>query len=270
MDGSSIVRLAVRSQRAAGTSTFRSTRSPYAYQRHPWTPHGTRIGSAQFTRSVSSSPQHRKDGKPAAQDRDGSMDGMANMLDKTLDMSKGIPTVSSGRQSHFASRLMQEEQKSEGSGGAALARTPKSMSNSITDMLQDIAAMGPKPRGSTKGVRMDTSTMRDPTPAPGSQASRIARDMQQLPLPLSVRLGPNLGRTVKVNPVRNIDAGKAFRQLDILCNRNRVRADFHRQRFHERPGLRRKRLKRERWRRHFKEGFKGMVALVKKMKKQGW
>ena len=93
---------------------------------------------------------------------------------------------------------------------------------------------------------------------------------QSQPLPLPVRLGPTLGRTVKVNPGRNIDVGRAFRQLEILCRKNAVRADFQRQRFHERGGLKRKRVRSERWRRTFMEGFKGMIALVKKMKKQGW
>lgn len=92
----------------------------------------------------------------------------------------------------------------------------------------------------------------------------------QLPLPLPVRLGPSLGRTVKVSQQKNIDVSRAFRQLEIMCRKNQVKQDFQRQRFHERPGLKRKRVRSERWRRTFKEGFKGMIALVKKMKQQGW
>lgn len=92
----------------------------------------------------------------------------------------------------------------------------------------------------------------------------------KLPLPLPMRLGPNVGRTVKVNVARNMDVARAFRQLEINCRVNQVKQDAARQRFHERPGLKRKRVRSERWRRTFKEGFKGMIALVKKMKKQGW
>lgn len=87
---------------------------------------------------------------------------------------------------------------------------------------------------------------------------------------LPMRLDFTVGRMVKVNAARNMDVGRAFRALDGLVKRNRIKAEFMRQRFHERPGLKRKRIKRERWRKHFKEGFKGMIALVKKMKKQGW
>lgn len=85
-----------------------------------------------------------------------------------------------------------------------------------------------------------------------------------------MRLGPTVGRTVNVNTARGMDVGRAFRQLEMLCARNNVRKDSMRQRFHERPGLKRKRLKSERWRRNFKANFKGVVALVQKMRKQGW
>ena len=43
-----------------------------------------------------------------------------------------------------------------------------------------------------------------------------------------------------------------------------------RQRFHEREGLKRKRLRNERWRRRFKEGFQRAVGRVVGMKRQGW
>lgn len=73
-----------------------------------------------------------------------------------------------------------------------------------------------------------------------------------------------------MNTARGMDVGRAFRQLEILCARNSVRRDFMRQRFHERPGLKRKRLKSERWRKNFKANFKGIVGVVQKMRKQGW
>ena len=91
-----------------------------------------------------------------------------------------------------------------------------------------------------------------------------------MPTPLPVKLGPSLGRTIEVNEKKNMDIGRAFRSLDIAVARNRVRADFNRQRFHERPGLKRKRLQSERWRKHFKDGFKGMVKMVNEMRKKGW
>ncbi len=86
----------------------------------------------------------------------------------------------------------------------------------------------------------------------------------------SFRLGPSLGRTVEVNSQRNMDLGRAFRQLDIKCNQNQVRQDEARQKFHERPGMKRKRLKAQRWRRTFKAGFQATVKRVEEMRRKGW
>jgi small subunit ribosomal protein MRP21 len=85
-----------------------------------------------------------------------------------------------------------------------------------------------------------------------------------------MKLGPTLGRTVYVDNQRGMDVARAFRMMDIQCNRNAVRKDFSRQRFHERGGTKRKRLHSERWRKRFKLGFQAAVKRVLKMRKQGW
>jgi small subunit ribosomal protein MRP21 len=89
------------------------------------------------------------------------------------------------------------------------------------------------------------------------------------PMP-TMRLNASTGRSVAVNKNRGIDFARALRNLELLCRQNNVRVDFMRQRFHERPGLKRKRLKSMRWRRRFMTGFKGMVAKVDEMRKKGW
>lgn len=81
-------------------------------------------------------------------------------------------------------------------------------------------------------------------------------------------LKPSLGRSIDINA--KIDVGRGFRLLEQSCARNKVRSDFTKQRFHERPGLKRKRLGRERWRRKFMEGFKATIGRVKQMRRQGW
>jgi small subunit ribosomal protein MRP21 len=83
-----------------------------------------------------------------------------------------------------------------------------------------------------------------------------------------MRLTPSTGRTVVIGG--NIDVGRGFRLLEQSCGRNKVRSDFNKQRFHERPGLKRKRLKSMRWRKRFMEGFRATVTRVKQMKAQGW
>ncbi|KAG9238958.1 hypothetical protein BJ875DRAFT_366732 [Amylocarpus encephaloides] len=84
----------------------------------------------------------------------------------------------------------------------------------------------------------------------------------------ALRLRPSTGRMVSLTPV--MEVASAFKKLDIMCARNQVRSDSNRQRFHERPGLKRKRLASERWRRRFGAGFKATVARVKQLRKQGW
>jgi len=92
------------------------------------------------------------------------------------------------------------------------------------------------------------------------------RVLQELPIHLSARTG----RTIDVDPLKTNDLGRAMRQLEMLCNRNRIRQDFGRQRFHERGGLKRKRLKSSRWRARFKMGFRTAVDRVQELRKQGW
>lgn len=79
-----------------------------------------------------------------------------------------------------------------------------------------------------------------------------------------------VGRTIEVDASRGIDFGRALGNLGILCATNKVKQDFQRQRFHERPGMKRKRLKRERWRKLFKEGFRATVTRVQEMRRKGW
>lgn len=79
------------------------------------------------------------------------------------------------------------------------------------------------------------------------------------------RMGPTAGRSILVQG----DVVAAFTRLRAVVQINRVRSDLNKQRFHERPGLKRKRLKRERYRRRFKEGFKRMVGVVLDMKNRG-
>jgi len=82
-------------------------------------------------------------------------------------------------------------------------------------------------------------------------------------------LNASTGRSISV-ATGNIDVSRGFRMLEQSCARNRVKNNFMQQRFHERGGLKRKRLRRERWRRKFMEGFRSAVDRVKALRKQGW
>ena len=117
-----------------------------------------------------------------------------------------------------------------------------------------------KSRQKKIGERMDN-------PSPKSWNNQAGPPAVEKTEPPPMRLGPRLGRTIKIDPN---NPGKAFKQLDALCARNRIRADAAKQRFHERPGLKRKRLKSERYRRRFKIAFTATVARVKEMRRKGW
>jgi len=82
-------------------------------------------------------------------------------------------------------------------------------------------------------------------------------------------LNPSTGRSVTIGST-GIDVAKGFRLMEMSCARNKIKSDSMKQRFHERGGLKRKRLRRERWRTRFLEGFKATVSRVKQLKHQGW
>ncbi|KAI0158658.1 hypothetical protein BJ166DRAFT_498713 [Pestalotiopsis sp. NC0098] len=83
-----------------------------------------------------------------------------------------------------------------------------------------------------------------------------------------IRCVARTGRTYQVG--KGSDATRAFKLLNMSVAANRVRQDERQQRFHERPGLKRKRLNSERWRRRFKKSFQSTCARVEELRKQGW
>ena len=84
----------------------------------------------------------------------------------------------------------------------------------------------------------------------------------------SLRLKASLGRTVDVTG--NFDVNRAFRSLEAACNRNKIKQDMNKQKFHVRRGMLKKQLKMSRWRTLFKEGFLNECDKVRRMRRQGW
>ena len=97
-------------------------------------------------------------------------------------------------------------------------------------------------------------------------AARPVADLSPSP----VKLGPSLGKSFEVIPSKGMDLSRAFRSVEMRCSANRVRAMFYDQRFHERPGLKKKRLKSQRWRSRFKQGFQAVVRRVEELRRKGW
>ncbi|KAI0398461.1 hypothetical protein F5Y17DRAFT_4818 [Xylariaceae sp. FL0594] len=88
------------------------------------------------------------------------------------------------------------------------------------------------------------------------------------PLRPPMRLAPRLGRTIHVKP--NGDVAYAFKMLGREVALNGVPGLWRRQKFHERAGMRRKRVKHQRWVKKFRLGFKATVDRVLELKAQGW
>lgn len=84
------------------------------------------------------------------------------------------------------------------------------------------------------------------------------------------RLNPTYGRTVDLDPSRGRDIVRGIGMLGSLMARNKIKNDVNKQRFHERNGLKRKRLNSERWRARFKVGFRHVTARVSELTKKGW
>ena len=84
------------------------------------------------------------------------------------------------------------------------------------------------------------------------------------------RLNPTYGRSVDLDASRGRDIVRGIGMLGSLMARNKVKSDFNKQRFHERGGLKRKRLNSERWRARFKQGFRDVTGRVMELTRKGW
>jgi small subunit ribosomal protein MRP21 len=84
------------------------------------------------------------------------------------------------------------------------------------------------------------------------------------------RLNPTYGRTVELDATRGRDLVRGIGMLGSLVARNKIKANMMKQRFHERGGLKRKRLNSERWRARFKKGFVDVTRRVSELTSKGW
>ncbi|KAK3985480.1 hypothetical protein QBC44DRAFT_156657 [Cladorrhinum sp. PSN332] len=85
---------------------------------------------------------------------------------------------------------------------------------------------------------------------------------------VEMRLRPSTGRTIPVQG--SVDVARAFKILEGNCRANNVKSDDRQQKFHERPALKRKRLRRDRWRERFGQGFRATISRVMELRGQGW
>ncbi|KXT07654.1 hypothetical protein AC578_10220 [Pseudocercospora eumusae] len=189
--------------------------------------------------------------------------GILSLLD-TLDLNKGTPTAPASQTSRFPSPNVQQQNTPFESIAQELQQAQGKELSSLKNIFNSISRQTTRHgRGPVSYGGNDITSMLNPNGFDGPPAP-ISSEEKPVDLP------KNVGRMQEVNDAKNIDVGRAFRMMESTCVRNRVRKDFLDQRYHERPGMKRKRLKRQRWAKRFKDNFIRTVQLVQRMKKQGW
>lgn len=185
------------------------------------------------------------------------------LLDKSLDGDKGVPTSQTGRTSRFASKNVQR-----GNNPINDRRISNRPASSLDQILSDMG--GAKPSSSPANTIMDIDSILATASKPFKDPAPTAKSAASNNEPAPMKLNSSTGRVIQVDTERGVDAAMAFRRLQMRLAQNNVRRDSQRQRFYERPGLKRKRLKSERWRKRFRDAFQGTVAKVVGLKRQGW
>lgn len=202
---------------------------------------------------------------PAVQDADG------GTPEKTRNPMDWLAGTSSSRRSRFSSPLAQADNQASSSDATEYERL-MNKGSSATDLLASLNAA----RSARNSHEFNINRMAEPTMPmiPKFEHADIMTDLRKNissappPARTPMRLTPSTGRTVYVTP--QIDVGRSFKLMEQLVGRNKIKSTFNYQRFHERPGLKRKRLKSSRWRKRFMVGFRAAVNRVKQLKKQGW
>ena len=205
------------------------------------------------------------DSSTSTQSQPQRLDPYSNMFDDLMNQTTRPPRTRSTDRSSSSSPRTQAGNRSQ--SGSSPMDVEGAFASSVYRRDAPVGQSA-RPRG------FDASRMVDP-PSDYTSSKKPWTTIAGPPMPERserplMRLGPSFGRSVDIDPAKNMDVGKGFRRLDMLCSRNKIRNDFAKQRFHERPGLKRKRLKSERWRRRFKVAFKATIARVKELRSKGW
>ncbi|KAJ2896921.1 mito ribosomal protein S21 [Zalerion maritima] len=84
------------------------------------------------------------------------------------------------------------------------------------------------------------------------------------------RRRPETGTMVQIKPSGKWDLLRALSSVNVAVRLNQIKWQSIRQREHERPGLKRKRMRGVRWRKLFSEGYKNTVKRANALAKMGW
>ncbi|EEH03078.1 conserved hypothetical protein [Histoplasma capsulatum G186AR] len=137
----------------------------------------------------------------------------------------------------------------------------------VTDILNNFIPRSNQPRQANNPFQPRTSQ----DAAMYRQVREAVGQSQKFRVPtVNMRLGPELGRTVAVDPKAGVDVATAFQMMETRVRRNKVKSMMMKQRFHVRRGQLKKQLRMERWQKLFKMSFQHTVRRCEKLRKQGW
>lgn len=162
-------------------------------------------------------------------------------------------------------------------GGYSIPKKPDNRTNTeklngVTDALDRI--FEPNNSGNTAQSIFSNEIPPLPRHRGGNDIVRdVRKSVAYSPIPrekVDLRLSPSLGRTVAVDEKRGVDLNRAFRVMEMNCNRNGVRRQLREQKFHVRRGQKEKELKWARWRKLFKYSFQHTARRCMRLRAQGW
>lgn len=159
---------------------------------------------------------------------------------------------------------------------AARRRGSSKRPSSLRDMREAYAAYSaaqggyPKQGDIAGSMVMPGSASRSSTTVNASNmvSDSLERSLFQKRAVRTIKSRPSLGRTIEIDA--RVDIARGFQLLRRLAAQNRIKPDQYLQRFYERPGMRRKRQRRERWQARFHENFHRAVEKIKAMRRMGW
>jgi len=150
----------------------------------------------------------------------------------------------------------------------ALVHTEKSAAEVVAELFREWKAR--LDVNENAPFRPDASTSSNSSaPIRLSDVNKWAEELKQMDK--SANLNPKMGRSVTVRHTADgADLVRKLGALSRLVKGNAIPGDFRAQQFHERPGLKRKRLKRERWRKRFSHNFMQICSRAESLARKGW
>jgi len=256
--------------RCASRTTPRIPRSPIDPSRVCWACRRLSTQPAKYQQAAASKPDVNATSETRIADLERKD---TNLLDQAVDLKHTLGAAAKRTRRFQSPGVRQALRSTASSALSPNLRFPPG--TSLDDALKKFGDASPIRKPSSLFPSSgETSKMLFPEPDHPAGSVPTASKPKPKPPPSKdigeLRLSSRTGLTLDVDARNPADLGLKLRRLSMTVARNKVPQDFRKQRFHERPGLKRKRLKSERWRRRFAAGFQKVVSRVQELRRKGW